>query len=172
MLVRSSLRHLRISPRKVRLVVNELRGLRAQEALDRLRFLNKRVALPLAKLLTSAIANAEHNFSLETGPLVISDFKVDAGPTLKRFRPKGFGRASLIQRRTSHVTLVLEGDRLKKIKEADKAKAEKIPEEALAGDVGDKSKMEKPDQEFETEKKVGQERKPSFVKRLFRRKSI
>jgi len=199
MQVKASLKHLSISPRKVRVVINELRGLNALKAIDKLSFLNKRVSGPLIKLIKSAVANAEHNYSLETEPLVIKDIKVDGGPILKRFRAKGFGRSSPIQHKTSHVTVVLEGDRLKQIKEAEQAKTSKKEEvkETVNVETGVDVKQEEidkpatadkpvtkeaPEKEavgaqdskraYEVEKKVGREQKQSFVKRLFRRKSV
>lgn len=108
MQAQAKLRHLRISPRKVRLVAATIRGLDVQVAEDQLRFLNKKAARPLLKLLRSAVANAENNFKLKANNLYIHELRVDAGPTLKRWTPRAFGRASAINKRTSHITLILE----------------------------------------------------------------
>lgn len=106
--VKAKLRFLKISPRKVRLVVDMIRGLPVNQALDQLSFLNKGSALPISKLLKSAMANAEHNNKLDKDNLFIKKITVDEGPTLKRWRPRAFGRAGMIRKRASHVTLVLD----------------------------------------------------------------
>lgn len=102
------LRHLRMSPRKVRLVAGLIRGMDIAEADAQLRHLPKAAALPLRKLLASAVANAEHNAKLAPANLFIGQIFVNQGPTLKRFRPRAFGRAASIKKRTSHVTIVLD----------------------------------------------------------------
>ncbi len=101
------LRHLHQSPRKVRLVVDLIRGSSVAEAIARLRFLKKDAAEPVLKLLRSAIANAEHNFHLDTDDLFVKTITADAGVTTKRFRPRAFGRAAPIRKRTTHVKIVL-----------------------------------------------------------------
>jgi large subunit ribosomal protein L22 len=107
MQTQAKLRHLRISPRKVRLVVDAIRGQEVQAALDQLQFIRKKASLPVSKLLKSSIANAEHNHELKKDNLYIKEIKVDEGPSLKRWRPRAFGRASAIQKRTSHISLIL-----------------------------------------------------------------
>lgn len=104
---RSKLRYLRISPRKVRLVVDLVRQLPVEQALEQLRFCNKIAARPVIKLINSAIANAEHNHQLKRDNLFIKEIKVDQGPTLKRWRARAMGRAAAIKKLTSHVTVVL-----------------------------------------------------------------
>jgi large subunit ribosomal protein L22 len=104
---RAKLRHLRISPRKVRLVVDGIRGLEVEAALNQLKFVGQRAAMPLTKLIKSAVANAEHNHKLKENNLYIKEIRVDEGPSLKRWRPRAFGRASEFKRRTSHISLVL-----------------------------------------------------------------
>lgn len=105
--VHASLRHLRMAPRKVRLVVDLIRGISVEEAEKRLNFLKKDAARPVLKLLQSAIANAEHNFKLERSRLMVKTIAVDAGTTLKRFRPRAMGRSAPIRKRTSHITLIV-----------------------------------------------------------------
>ncbi len=105
--VHASLRHLRMSPRKVRLVVNAVRGLSIARAEARLAFLKKGAAEPVLKLIRSAAANAEHNFKLDRESLVIKTITADGGPTTKRFRPRAFGRAAEIRKRTTHVNVIL-----------------------------------------------------------------
>ncbi|RJR32033.1 50S ribosomal protein L22 [Candidatus Parcubacteria bacterium] len=106
--VKASLRFLRMSPKKVRLVVNMVKNMKVQDALDQLQFLNKAAALPVFKLIKSAIANAENNFGLKGENLAIKNFTVNDGPSLKRWQPKAHGRATPILKRSSHINLVLE----------------------------------------------------------------
>jgi large subunit ribosomal protein L22 len=107
MQVTAKARYIRMSPRKVRLVVDVIRGLDVVSALDQLNFMNKRARLPVMKLLNSAIANAENNFELDKNNLYIKEIRVDEGPTLRRWRPRAFGRAAPIRKRTSHISIVL-----------------------------------------------------------------
>lgn len=106
--VRAHLRYLRIAPRKVRLVVDLVRGLPVDQAIDQLSVLQKRSALPVLKLLNSAIANAEHNFHLERSSLRIKSIVANEGPRLKRWQPRAFGRAAEILKKMTHITIVLE----------------------------------------------------------------
>jgi large subunit ribosomal protein L22 len=106
--VRAHLRYLRIAPRKVRLVINLIRGMHVELAIDQLSVLPKRSSLPILKLLNSAVANAEHNFKLEKKNLIIKSITADEGPKLKRWQPRAFGRAAEILKRMTHVTIVLE----------------------------------------------------------------
>lgn len=106
--IRAELNHLRIAPRKVRLIADLIRGKRVLEAERVLRFAGRHAAEPLAKLLHSAVANARHNFQIvDSASLTIAEIRVDGGPVLKRTEPRAFGRASQIRKRTSHVTLIL-----------------------------------------------------------------
>lgn len=100
-------RHIRISPRKARLVVDLVRGKSVSEALAILRFTPKRAAYHIAKVVQSAAANAEHNYNLNRDALVISQAFVDPGPTWKRFHPRQRGQAFPILKRTSHITVVV-----------------------------------------------------------------
>ncbi|GIN72201.1 50S ribosomal protein L22 [Bacillus sp. J14TS2] len=97
----------RIAPRKARLVVDLIRGKQVGDAVSILK-LTPRAASPIVeKLLNSAIANAEHNYDMDINNLLVSQVYVDEGPTMKRFRPRAQGRASQINKRTSHITIVL-----------------------------------------------------------------
>jgi large subunit ribosomal protein L22 len=107
MQAQASVRFVRIAPRKAQLVVDLIRGKQVGEAVAILRHTPKASSEVIEKLLNSAIANAEHNYSLDPNNLVISQVYVDQGPTLKRFRPRAMGRASRINKRTSHITLVV-----------------------------------------------------------------
>ena len=100
-------RTVRIAPRKVRLVVDLIRGKQIGEAVAILNHTPKAASVVVEKLLKSAAANAEHNYEMNIENLVISEVFVDEGPTLKRFRPRAMGRASAINKRTSHITLVV-----------------------------------------------------------------
>ncbi|MGN7360919.1 50S ribosomal protein L22 [Paenibacillus sp. SAF-054] len=100
-------RSIRIAPRKVKLVIDLIRGKQVGEAIAILRHTPKSASLVVEKLLNSAIANAEHNYSMDINNLVVSQVFVNQGPTMKRFRPRAMGRASRINKRTSHITLVV-----------------------------------------------------------------
>lgn len=120
--VKAHLRNLRIAPRKVRLVVNAVRGLSVVQAENQLRFMNKASALPVLKLLQSAAANAEHNNKLRREQLWIHSITVGDGLTLHRWQPRAMGRAVPIRKRASHVMVVL----------VDKAPAKKNRKKAAA----------------------------------------
>lgn len=100
-------RTVRIAPRKARLVVDLIRGKQAGEAIAILKFTPKAASPIVEKVLKSAIANAEHNYDLDVNSLVVTEAYVNEGPTLKRFRPRAMGRASQINKRTSHITIVV-----------------------------------------------------------------
>lgn len=100
-------RYLRISPRKVRLVIDQIRGKGVEEATAILKFTPKRGSAYILKVLSSAEANATHNHELSTEELYVAEAYVDEGPTLKRFRPRARGTASKIRKRSSHITVVL-----------------------------------------------------------------
>jgi large subunit ribosomal protein L22 len=105
--VKAYLRFLRMSPRKVRLVVDTIRGLSVAAAETKLHFVPKLASEPVLKLLLSAVANANHNFHLQKEDLYVKSIVADGGPTLKRFRARAFGRAAPIRKRTTHITIVL-----------------------------------------------------------------
>jgi len=100
--------YVRVTPMKARRVIDLIRDMPAQEALSVLKFAPQAASEPVAKVLASAIANAEHNFSLDPETLVVSRAFVDEGPTLKRFQPRAQGRAYRIRKRTSHITIEVE----------------------------------------------------------------
>ena len=100
-------RHVPMTPMKVRRVVNEVRGLPVDKALDYLKFAPWAAAEPVLKCVASAAANARHNKNL-FGDLYIAAAYVDEGPTLKRFQPRAQGRAYRIRKRSSHITVVVE----------------------------------------------------------------
>lgn len=104
---RASAKYVRISPRKARQVVDLIRGKSLDEALNILRFVPKAAATPVEKVVRSAAANAENNFDLNPEDLFVAKIYVDEGPTLKRIRPRARGMADRINKRTSHITVVL-----------------------------------------------------------------
>jgi large subunit ribosomal protein L22 len=106
--------YVRVTPMKARRVIELIRNMPAQDALTVLKFAPQAASEPVAKVLASAIANAEHNFSLDPDTLVVSRAFVDEGPTLKRFRPRAQGRAYRIRKRTSHITIEVESIELSK----------------------------------------------------------
>ena len=104
----ASLHYLRIAPRKVRMVADLIRGKSIGQAQTILNFTTKKASRPLLKLLNSAIANAKNNLKLKETLLFISKIEVNEGPKLKRSRPRARGQAYEIQKKTSHINLVLE----------------------------------------------------------------
>ncbi|RWR10621.1 50S ribosomal protein L22 [Siminovitchia fortis] len=100
-------RTVRIAPRKARLVVDLIRGKQVGEAIAILKHTPKAASPIVEKLLKSAVANAEHNYDMDVNNLLVSKVYVDEGPTMKRFRPRAQGRASQINKRTSHITIVV-----------------------------------------------------------------
>lgn len=104
---RAVLKYARISPRKVKIVLDLIRNQDADKAMAILKFTPKSACEYLEKLLASAIANAENNHNMDVSRLYVAECFVSPGPTLKRIRPKDHGRAHRILKRTSHVTIVL-----------------------------------------------------------------
>ena len=118
-MVTAELKNYRQSPRKVRLVADAIRGKKIQDAMTTLTFMTKRAALPVQKLLQSAVANATHNFNLKSEDLFVKEITVDGGSIMKRWRARARGRAFPIHKHTSHVKIVLAEkiNKNKKIKE-------------------------------------------------------
>jgi ribosomal protein L22 len=100
-------RFVRVAPRKARLVADQVRGLPLDDALPLLRFSTRSAAQDIRKLIESAAANAENNHDLVADELFIKDIHVDEGPTLRRYRPRALGRATRINKRTSHIAVAL-----------------------------------------------------------------
>jgi ribosomal protein L22 len=105
--VNARARFVRVAPRKARLVADQIRGLPLEDALPLLRFSTRSAAQDIRKLLESAAANAETNHDLVADDLLIKDIHVDEGPTLRRYRPRALGRATRINKRTSHIAVAL-----------------------------------------------------------------
>ena len=145
--VKARAKFIRISPKKVRLAADLIRGLDVAEAIVQLQFSQKNAALPLVKLIKSAIANGEENEDLKRNNLFVKEITVDGGPTLKRWMPKAMGRATPLIKRSSHINLVL---------------AERVPTEG-------KGKVKKEDTKddlikIEDLKKVREEKSDSTIK--------
>ncbi len=170
-IVKAQLNGLRIAPRKVRAVVNLVKGKGVAEAAAQLEHYIRRTSPALLKLLNSAVANAENTYHMVKDNLYVKDFIVNEGVKLKRFKPKGFGRASPIQKKTSLIKLVLAervaGMKREVVKETAPVHDhdhEHVSEEKMHRET------KKPKIKTEIGKKpgVGQ----GFVKRLFQRKSV
>ncbi len=166
--ITAQLRNTRLAPRKVRAVVDLLRGKNALVALDQVSAWVRRPSDPVAKLIRSAIANATHNFNMVPSNLFIKEFYVDEGVKLKRYRPKGFGRAGEIQKKTSHIHIVLEETVAGLKGDASTAKKHEHTHEHAAPVA---KKTGKPEVKTELGKKTD-ETKGKGVRRMFQRKSI
>lgn len=174
----AKLKYLRIAPRKVRLVADLIRGKRIEEAQNILNFKVKKAALPLLKLLRSATANAKNNFQLDESNLYIAKILVDEGPKYKRWRARARGRAEEIQKKTSHVTVVLD-EIVKKPKKVKKVKrlqptrhppADRAPKKALPEPPEKVRKVEKP--KLKPEIEIKRPKIERGIKRIFRRKAF
>lgn len=180
MSVKVHLKHLHISPRKVRLVANLVRGEKAIDAQDILANTQKRSAQPLGKLLQSAIATAKNDYSYQEDNLKISEIMVNEGPTLKRWRPRAYGRAYPIMKRTSHITIELEeiekGKGQSKKKSKDKGKnleVKKIKdiETEKIGKAKDIKSKDKKKENISDEGIKDKGNQKGLLKKVFRRKS-
>jgi large subunit ribosomal protein L22 len=169
--LKSSLKHLRVSPRKTRLVTSLIRGLKVSEAIDQLKYSNKRVAKAILKLLNSAVANAVNGYDLDKDNLIIKEIKVDEGKTLKRWMPRAYGRATVIRKRMSHISLVLS-----EIVDSGKKEAKKLKVDAPVklDDLSKKGKSEEiKGSVSDDEKKIDDKRASGkgFASKVFRRKA-
>lgn len=178
-------KHLRIAPRKVRLVADMIRKKTVEQAESQLEFSAKRAILPIKKLLHSGIATAENDFGKEKSNLFIKEIRVDEGASLKRARPRAKGRVYRILKRSSHVTLVL--DEIKPSKQRPKAaKATKVAKaakivraaEKVEPEKTEKEKVRKPElpEAAEARKRARMKTEKTKsrlpLKRIFRRKSF
>ena len=100
-------KYVKSPPRKIRLIADAIRGKSTEEALAMLRFIPRKSAKLLEKVVASAVANAENNYELDTDSLYIHEVYIDGGPIIKRFRARAMGRATPIRRRTSHITVAV-----------------------------------------------------------------
>ena len=167
------------TPRKTRLVADAIRGLNVNEAQAKLMLSPRKAGLILAKLLRSAVANAENNFKIETAKLFIKEIRVDQGTKTKRWLPRARGSASPLERRTSHGTLVLGvSDKLKapRFTMPEKPKKKKLSHKDKMAMKEKETAEKKPEipkerQAAENIKKSGRSG-PGFFRKVFQRKSI
>ncbi|MFA6106868.1 MAG: 50S ribosomal protein L22 [Patescibacteria group bacterium] len=159
--VKANLNNLKISPRKVRLVIDVVRGMEVNKALNQLQFINKEARKPVVKLISSAIANSVHNFDLDKNNLFIKKATVDGGAVLKRWMPKAHGRATPIRKRTSHITLVL-AEIVESGKKTPKKKAVEAP--IKLGDISKSGTLPKEDEGIKIKKKKEDQKIPAAGK--------
>tara|TARA_Y100000310_G_C20681633_1_gene816318 strand:- start:633 stop:1151 length:519 start_codon:yes stop_codon:yes gene_type:complete len=168
----AKLNYLRIAPRKTRLIVDLIRGKKAEKAQSILSLTVKKGSEPILKLLNSAIANAKNDLSLDPSNLYISKITVDEGRTYKRWRPRARGRAAQIQKKTSNITLVL--SELKPSKAKKKPVKKVVKEELVQKETEvkpeDKKEIKKPKTRQMNETPTPKNR--GGVSRMFRRKSF
>lgn len=162
----AKLRYLKIAPRKVRLVVDLIRNLSYEEAQVQLMFSKKRAAKPLLKLLKSAFSNAKHQ-KLALEKLYIKEIKVDEGPRLKRYWPRARGAVNKIEKKMSHVTLILaEGEKELNVKYKIKEKEKKNK------NLKEKKSKEKKKIKEKEEVKEEKKEKEKITQKIFKRKSV
>lgn len=177
--VKVHLKHLHISPRKVRLVADLVRGMDVLEAEKILQFTYKKSAIPVGKLLKSAVATAKNDYSFEEDNLLISEILVNEGPTLKRWRPRAHGRAFPIMKRTSHITIELsekvkgKNNSKKKSEKKDKEIERKIKEDIELKGEDKKSEAAKKgySDDIRKDQKPDKSTQKGILKKVFRRKS-
>ena len=117
-----------MTPQKVRLVAGLVRGLDVNKALEQLQFSSKQAALPVKKLIESAVANAKHNHNVKEETLKVETIFVDEGSVLKRWMPRAMGRATPLRKKSSHITVVLSGEADETKKSSKKEKEVKVEE--------------------------------------------
>lgn len=194
MKVTAELNNLRVSPRKAKLVADLIKGMDALEAVSQLDVAIKKTSGYMQKLLLSAIANAENNFGLAKDNLYVLDVNVGAGPTMKRWMPKAYGRAGQILKRTSKIRIILEerveGKGRKTKEQMDKEKKEKLKQAMAESKQREKEAAEKEsdaakelkeaksekviDKTIKSEDKANKSKSDSktWTNRIFRRKSM
>lgn len=165
-IAKAELNYLRIAPRKVKMVADIIKGLSVNEAEAQLIFQKRRPAKPILKLLHSAVANAK-NKQLNPASLGIVDIRVDQGPRLKRYMARARGVGNLIEKKMSHITIVLE--------ESDKFKSRYtvFPTTVKKAVIKERKKMlkKKPSMEKKEEAKSDKPKKPGFFKKVFSKHS-
>lgn len=184
--VKASLKHLRMSPRKARLVIDVIRKMPVNTALDQLKFINKKAAEPITGLIKSAIANGVNTYNLEADNLYIKEIRSDEGVMLKRWMPRAHGRATSIRKRGCHLHVVLaeikeSGRKEKKVvKVADPVKLEKLAADSAKAVKGDKVKkeaktkektVEAADPRMENQHAPAKAEGKGFSAKMFRRKA-
>jgi len=161
MQITAKAKFIKTSSRKTRLVVDLVRGLKVDEALNQLKFSKKLSAKPVAKLINSAIANAEHNYKLDRNNLLIKEIKADVGPTIKRWRPRAHGRAAPIRKRMNHISVMLS-----EIKDSGKVKARSQKIEAPIKLGGSPKEEKKPKENKKEEQRGSKENQKEQAKEI------
>lgn len=182
--VKAKGKYLKMSSKKMRLVADLVRGMDSKEALDYLSFSPHKAARFINKILNSAIANAEHNFDLKKENLFVKEIFVNQGPTLKRWRPRAFGRAGQIRKRSSHLEIIL-GEKIpsSETKPAKTKIKEPIIEPISKDKIEDKKPVKEKEEEILSRPQEKHSPKPTqdqtkskgfggTLKKVFRRKSI
>lgn len=182
MKVSAELNNLKVSPRKIRLVARLIKGMDVDDAIIQLDNTVKKSSPKLLKLLKSAIANGENNFGLDRNNLYVYDVIVGEGMKLKRWLPRAYGRATLILKRASNVSMVIEerveGKNRKSKEQIEKEKKERAEEKKKI----EKAALNEKEQEAETKEKLSPKKKTvdreeqkgserGWMKKIFRRKS-
>lgn len=172
--IKAQLNNLRMAPRKVRAVSNLIKGKNVLDAANQLEVAVKRSSLPIMKLLKSAIANAESNHNLAKENLYVKSIIVNEGVKLKRFKPKGFGRVSPIEKKTSHIKLIL-AERIPGLKRAVQSEkkdilTKEVTKQEFKKTTGGEIRQGRPEIKTELGKKEGVLK--SLGRRMFRRKAI
>ena len=197
--IKASAKYVRMSPKKLRYVLDLIRGMDVAQARDQLKFIKRRASGNILKLVNSAIANAKHNFELEAENLYIKEITADKGPTLRRWRARAFGRAAPLRKRSTHLVVILEDKKKSSIKkrkvalpEPDVVKVrpkkemeikEGAPIDKELGKPSVAKAMEGKEEPFDVRRKgkrrtkqhldkIGQKKKGGIIKRIFRRKAI
>ncbi|HBI17504.1 MAG: 50S ribosomal protein L22 [Candidatus Moranbacteria bacterium GW2011_GWF2_34_56] len=181
MKVKAKLKNLRVSPRKVRISADIVRGCNIEDAIFRLDNTVKKSNEPIKKMLLSAVANAQNNFNLDKESLVIVDIQVGEGITMKRWMPRAYGRASEILKRSSHVYITLEGKegvdkKATKKKSAKKSEVEDKTEgsaetvEKVSTKKDETLKLNKKSH-YRVDAKKKESREKGWSKKMFKRKS-
>ena len=197
MIVKAKAKYIRLSPRKARLVADVVRGLDLQEAFDKLAVINKKAVKPIAKLLSSALSNAEHNNNIEKSNLILKEIRVNEGPTFYRWMPRAFGRATQLRKRTSMIDVILEEkvastpakatkkEEIETVNVEEKTKdsniSEKVSTESKNPSAIKDAELEKEDEKAENKRTGGhreiqqkgknEPKKKGVLKKMFRRKS-
>ncbi len=164
--VKAKLSYLRIAPRKVRMVTALIRGKKVEKAQAILNFTTKKAAQPVLKLLNSALASATNNFQMQGSNMYISKVLVNEGPKLKRWRARARGRAFAIQKKTSHITIVLQ--ETEKAPQMKKKKAKKVL--TPIKETKKKAQVEKP--KFKPKLEIKKPESERGIRKFFRRKSF
>jgi len=188
--VKAQAKYIRMSPRKVRLLTNLVKGKSVVVALEQLNFAGKLASLPVRKVIASAIANAKHNFDIAESNLFVKEIRVDQGTTLKRWLPRAHGRATPLRKRTSHINVVLGEIEDSGVRQGRKDKVESpvkldaMPAKKDGVKVEDKPITKPVDSAKEKDKEIidprregrgghgkGTEAKKGFTSKLFNRKA-